>query len=620
MKESVQKRIVSLGIFSGVSGTLAVTPFTNWDPINLGKVLAISACAFAIGFLLFSNFNKDTSRIFSWHDAVFFSFVVALFIPIFFARAPISQQIWGVMGRNTGFLTYFSLTLICWGISKVALRNLEEKVIKWLLATGVVSLLYGIVQSLGLDPVAWSQKSVFGTLGNVNFFAAFLAIVTVAALALCLTDHSMSISKRLSYFVLAISLTALNVRTDSMQGPVTTGVGLLTIFLIIAYQRKYLSKAPNLLILLSAILALIFMSILGLMNKGPLGTTLFQDSNVFRKDYMLAGLRMTLHNPFTGVGLDSYDNWYRAERGFVAAYRTGVNRTSNSAHNIFLDISAGGGFILLIAYLGIVFYAFKLSLRVLRRENKVQSYYIAAFSAWLSYQFQSLLSINQIGVGIWGWILTGTLIAASKRYLEKGLITAKEKNHGKSKFQNRVSEMPPLSAILAIIGFCFGFTFAFLPFSADASFRKAMDTQNLQAMNDATNRIGANAFLISKALNSAIASQNIELSKSLTEKLTQKYPQEIYGWDVKARSSIFEPMDRRFAAEKVKQIDPNLVCLEPNPSASFVERFGKLPIEEKGELLGWWGLVPRTGATEVDIRSAELSPSFTQRVSSICNS
>jgi hypothetical protein len=47
---------------------------------------------------------------------------------------------------------------------------------------------------------------------------------------------------------------------------------------------------------------------------------------------------------------------------------------------------------------------------VLRRENGYNWKFAAVFIAWFTYQLQSLISINQLGLGIWGWTLTGLLI------------------------------------------------------------------------------------------------------------------------------------------------------------------------------------------------------------------
>ena len=78
---------------------------------------------------------------------------------------------------------------------------------------------------------------------------------------------------------------------------------------------------------------------------------------------------MTIDHPFTGVGLDSYGDWYRVSRTLAATLRRGPDITSNAAHNVFLDFSSNGGFPLLIAYLLILGLSLVSAIRVVRRTN-----------------------------------------------------------------------------------------------------------------------------------------------------------------------------------------------------------------------------------------------------------
>jgi O-antigen ligase len=52
---------------------------------------------------------------------------------------------------------------------------------------------------------------------------------------------------------------------------------------------------------------------------------------------------MTLENLTNGVGVDSYGYFYKEYRDLEAIERTGPERVSNTAHNVFLDISSGAG-------------------------------------------------------------------------------------------------------------------------------------------------------------------------------------------------------------------------------------------------------------------------------------
>ena len=630
MLRIIENRLTFLAVITAPICTLMITPWMNWDPINLGKIVVLSSLAFSMFSITLSSKNYLRERVTVRNSLMFISFVFALFLPLFTTDAPIAQQMWGIMGRNTGFLTYFSLALLAFVASTLRVANLSKRLVKALIITGIISAIYGIFQILKLDPIGWSQFAVFGTLGNVNFMAAFLAIVSVAVFSLVISNE-FSVSKftRVLLICFLLVLVFINLKTDSMQGPVTLVIGFYASLLITLWKKSKLSDFRFAALSIAVSIVISAPAVVGLFGRGPLGKFLYQDSNVFRKDYMSAGWRMTLQKPLTGIGLDSYDNWYRTYRGFVAAFRTGPNRTSNSAHNIWLDLSSGGGFPLLLSYLAIVLSALIISVKALKTSSRIEPYFLALFSSFLAYHFQSLLSINQIGVGVWGWVLTGALIGASRFSLERqsdNQVSSEEKgkrNSGnrknlKKSTLNVNSSLPATTAMIGLAGFVLGFSLSYIPLSADAEFRRATNSHNLGNIVKSVSRTGSNAFMMAKGVQAAVESQNSEVAMELTRNLTSKYPREIYGWDVMARSMGFSESERNLAKTKLTSIDPNFFCYDPNPSSSFLRKFDELTTSEKGELLSWWGLAPRRGADLSDIQAARTSEAFLNRAASIC--
>ena len=49
-------------------------------------------------------------------------------------------------------------------------------------------------------------------------------------------------------------------------------------------------------------------------------------------------------------------------------------------------------------------------IRVVKRSERFDAYFVSLVGAWVAYQTQSFISINQIGLAIWGWILSGLII------------------------------------------------------------------------------------------------------------------------------------------------------------------------------------------------------------------
>jgi tetratricopeptide (TPR) repeat protein len=83
------------------------------------------------------------------------------------------------------------------------------------------------------------------------------------------------------------------------------------------------------------------------------------------------------------------------------------------------------------------------------------------FAAWVTYQSQSLLSIDNVGIAIWGWTLGGGVVGLSQKSLREGLQSVDGKKLSpkvkarlgrKSLSSNQVTAAQPLiSALLLII-------------------------------------------------------------------------------------------------------------------------------------------------------------------------
>jgi O-antigen ligase len=623
----VNQRILSLSLLAGILGTIAVNPVSSFDPINPVKVLVISSLAFVILGLIAAKRIMKLRNPTPIEGYLFFIFIGFLSMPLFFASAPLQQQFWGVFGRNTGYLTYFALAIIALGVAQTRDVNLERRVVKAFLLTGIVVSAYGLVQAANLEFIGWSQKNVFATLGNVNFFSAFLGISLVVNFTLLVRWKDLQNSALALLLALLFAVQVfLVVETDSIQGIVTAALGILISIFMIARGMRIIS--PNkLLIFGSSLIATAgTLGFKGLFGEGPLSKFLGQDSNFFRFDYMHAAIEMTKKNPFIGVGLDSYDNWYRTERGFVSAYRTGINRSSNSAHNIYLDLSSGGGIFLLISYLSILSLVLARFFILLKKDYQFSTFQIALFCGWTAYQFQALLSINQVGLGVWGWIFTGALLSFLGRENQNqseeiSANTNISRLKGKSsRSQNKnLNVLPPLAAIFAVLGLVIGFTLAYTPFATDVAFRKAFDSRDVSQMSVVTSRPGSNAFQLAKTLEGAISTGNNGEILRLARDLTQKYPREIFGWDVLRRSPSLSSNEVDLAIKKLEKIDPNIFCFSANPVAEFLRAFDLLTLKQQYELLGWWGFVERrSNASQVKLNLIRQSSDFQGFAASIC--
>jgi hypothetical protein len=340
---------------------------------------------------------------------------------------------------------------------------------------------------------------------------------------------------------------------------------------------------------------------------------------------MHAGISMLLSNPLTGVGMDSYDDWYRLERGLISAVRTGLGRTANSAHNITLDVASGGGFPLLLCYLALLVAILFAFFRGLRRGFAKNPIFLAASMSWIAYQVQAAVSINQIGVGVWGWILGGILLG-----IAKSDNTAEVKSSAKDKVNKESQKTlkkgspntpPPLPVISSFAILSLGFFISFLPFKADADFARATKSGSAELITEISERPAVNAFILSKSAADSLQSNVLELSKEIISKLVTSYPRNISGWMLMMQHPNFTLADRDKALEAIGKIDPYLrFCYSPNAVDQFREALNELPAEEKYKLARGWGLAPSLSPESIAkfTFSQVGEGSYEERLQSIC--
>jgi O-antigen ligase len=618
---TVEKRISNIIVFIGPVVSLAISPWMSFDPINPIKTLLLTSMSFAAFGLLIPYFSMLNQRIKRINLLILILFCSSLFSSFFFSGANKSQQFWGVFGRNTGILTYLSLVLILLLSAFISSKKTYERIVWSLITTVSIMSGYCLIQIAKLDPISWSAFFPFGTLGNVNFLSGFMGVGLVPIFVLA-TSSQLTVRRRLILGGLFILGSFVLLKSDSTQGVVALVVGISTYLLV---RLWYVNRIIFIAALVSYLLGSIFL-VLGLLDKGPFRTLIYQFTTLFRADYMLAGINMLLSNPLTGVGIDSYDDWYRTERGIISALRTSLNRTANSAHNISLDLAAGGGFPLLISYLALLAAILYSITKGFKKGFARDPIFLALSMAWLAYQVQASVSINQIGVGVWGWILGGSLLGYSTlsqedynlRILKGG------KNNSKEKFRlNRglPNTPPPLPLIVSTASLAIGFILAFLPFKTDIDFMQATNQGSAQDMLRISNRPTANTFMLTKASSAAFQAELTDVGTAITERLVTRFPRNIYGWMVIYEKSNFFGKKTDGAFQQISLIDPYVsICYLPNSALSFRAKLNSLPPMEKYKLARGWGMVGALTSAEVNSFSWELVAQdlLEAKISSFC--
>ena len=471
MREKTQVVLGKLLVCALVSATLLVTPLWSLDPINPIKMLAISATGFmGLGVLLANQKTLALGR-FKVPLILIGGFMAWQLIVLVVSGGEKLQQLFGTTGRNTGLITYLAFSSLFLVSIAASTSAFLKRFLMTSLVVGVASLGYGVIQAVGGDPFEWVNpySPVFGFLGNPNFQSSFLGILGAVVFTQLLSGaHTLQLKGAyIGYLLLTIYV--IN-ETASQQGFLVLLIGsgiALGVFVI--------QKSKTLGFTYFGLAAVGFVAVLvGSLNKGPLASLLYKDSVTYRGDYWRAGWKMTVDNPIFGVGLDSYGDWYRRSRTIEATLRRGPDVTSNAAHNVFLDISSYGGFPLVLIYIALIVLVIFSAIKVLKRSQSFNAGFVGLVSGWVAFQAQSIISINQIGLALWGWVLSGLIIGYEVNSQSGEVIEGKKSGKTATKAVNTSAGTP----LAVFIGLIIGVMVGMPPYLASAKYKGAMETGN----------------------------------------------------------------------------------------------------------------------------------------------
>ena len=329
----------------------------------------------------------------------------------------------GALGRNNGVITYFCFAALAYFVS-VRFKLSDIPKLLWSLAgLGLLQTIYNIMQLAKADPIKWNNPYGFilGTLGNSDFAAALLAICSIATLWLAriyLHKKLASLSLVILVGVQFVVMLESTVRQSLIL--FFFGIGIF-IYSEVSGRSKRLS-----LVWAGAVSVVGLLTVLGTLQIGPLTKYLFKESIAYRGDYWRAGWRMFTENPIFGVGLGNYGDYFNRYRDATQVARRGPSVVSDVAHSMPLDFLAMGGLSLGIVYLVIISYAVFLviaKIRNLEGVNKQQGYIILSLLG--AYLLQSFISIDQLGLAVWGWIFFGIAFSLSR---ERKLVGKLDRN------------------------------------------------------------------------------------------------------------------------------------------------------------------------------------------------
>jgi hypothetical protein len=549
LNERLLSRVIAFG---AALTTIFVITGSVTDPVNAPKLLSLGIMAMAaFGILVADSVSRNVNRSKVIWLAIFVFLGFSL-ISVLQSDSPLSQGIYGSYGRNNGFLAYLFLAIALLAAASFSTVDSFYGLIEAFFVAGIVNIVYCLWVITFGDFIGWTNPygNILGTLGNPNFIGAFLGMFIAAYFAYGISNKS-SKYFRLS-MILVLPITAFEiVDSHAIQGRVVGAAGFAIVGFF--YIRSRFNSV--LLAIYSTFTAIVgFFALLGALQIGPLTSVIYKTSVSLRGQYWLAGWNTGKSHPISGVGMDAFGDWYRRSRDLHALELPGVNTVVNASHNVPIDMFAFGGWPLFVSYIAIMVIGAVSLLRAIKRTKQFDPVLVVLTTAWAGYQLQSIISINQIGLAIWGWILTGAAIA-----YERMTRLNQEAATGTNKRVNGTLAQNSKAVLFATAFGLIGLMLALPPLVSDAKWRSAQLSRSVQNIE---------ATMVPSYFNPQTSTRYLNNIQSLEESnlsdLAHKYALDAVAWNPQSydlwrilyfiRNSTTE--EKTLAIENMKRLDP----------------------------------------------------------------
>ena len=563
INQSAERTIARvLGIGSGFVAVLVITG-TVTDPVNVTKLFALGGVAAAAMAVLLAFGLQEL-----WASSKALVIFVGLFLiaslnTIVNSEGPLTQNLYGAYGRNTAFITYLLLVSVILSVAVLRREKSFSYLIWGLFGAGLVNVVYCSWVILFGEFIPWNNPygNILGTFGNPNFIGAFLGLFAASMVAYSLKQGT-SVALRIGVLVTFLITVYAIIDSNAIQGRVVVaaGLGIVGFYLV---RSKFEAIIVQVVYVAFFSVAGVF-ALLGALQIGPLTKYIYKTSVSLRGEYWQAGWNMGSDHPLTGVGFDTYGDWYRRARDTQALILPGPNTTTNAAHNVPFDVFAFGGWPLFIVYLAILSLSVIAIVKVTVRAKKYDAIFVTLTTAWACYQLQSIISINQIGLAVWGWLFGGALIAYEVATRTKKDSESLEAVKGKSapgrNSKGKQSETIFSSTLLAGIGAVVGLLIAVPPYSADAKWRSALASQNALKVEEALvpgYLNPQNSYKYANAVQLLEGSKLYDLAYKYAQIGVEFNSDNFDSWKVLYLITKSTPEDKARALENMKRLDPN---------------------------------------------------------------
>ena len=183
----------------------------------------------------------------------------------------------------------------------------------------------------------------------------------------------------------------------------------------------------------------------------------------------------------------------------------------------------------------------------MRTTKSYDPHATALIATWAGYQLQSLISVNTIGLAIWGWILGGAIIGLRLRIVDNTLDFYKQ-----SEPRHKLIRFYPTILVGLILGSIIGRA----PLATDISFRNSLESRKLELVKAAAYKWPQSPEKMYQIATIFSKNELSELANEVSTDAVRIFPRSFENWELLYNLQPDNSSEKSRILSRMKELDP----------------------------------------------------------------
>jgi hypothetical protein len=198
------------------------------------------------------------------------------------------------------------------------------------------------------------------------------------------------------------------------------------------------------------------------------------------------------------------------------------------------------------------------AVKLLKRSNVFDPSVAGLIAVWIAYQAQSIISLNQLGLAVWGWIISGLIIGyeINMQPVELRQDVKPPVSKGRNVKRQANKTVSAKTLVSMVVGGVVGLLVGLPPFIASAQFKSALVSGDAVKLENAAYLWPDEPIKYGQVAGILQVNKLDAQAQKVIDAALLKFPNEFGLWSLASKLSTATPEQIAKAKEEMKRLDP----------------------------------------------------------------